>query len=127
MADHASPERKGLFPLTDGTYKVLESITKLGLPGAGAFYATIALIWGLPWSTEIVGTCAALAVFFGVLLAISKSAYNKQDNSDGTLVIDTSDPVRDNYSFDVKTPLVELPAKDTITLKVTEGPVDTSQ
>ena len=115
MADEKKPV------LTDEVYDVLNNIVKLGLPALGALYFGLAQIWGLPYGEQIVGTIAILATFGGVVLAISKSQYNKSDAKfDGELVVsNASDPVvPTNYNFNVGD-IDALNDKQHILLKVT--------
>ena len=90
--------------LTDQVYDVLNRIVKLGFPALGTLYFGLAKIWGFPYGEEVVGTLALLATFGGVLLAISKSRYDKSDEKfDGELVVSNAlDPeLPTNYNFNV--------------------------
>lgn len=101
------------------TYDILKAIAQFWLPGAATCYAALALIWGLPYGEQIVGTIAAIDTFLGVILSISTAAYNKTAAaaSDGTLRIDTSAPT-DIYRFELNVPLSELGDKKLVTLVV---------
>lgn len=70
---------KKLFELTltDKQYDILKWIAMIGLPAIGAFYFTLANIWGLPYAEQIVGTITAVDTLLGALLGISTSQYNK--------------------------------------------------
>lgn len=74
-------------------YDIVKYVTEIGLPAAGTLYFTLASIWGMPFSEQIVGTIAAVTVFLGVLLGLSRKSYNKSDAKyDGTVEIEeTSD------------------------------------
>ena len=48
------------------------------LPALGTLYFTLSGIWGFPYGEQIVGTITALDTFLGVILGISKAAYNKR-------------------------------------------------
>lgn len=63
--------------LTNKTYDVLKWIAQILLPAAGTLYFALSKIWGFPYSTEVVGTIAAVDTFLGALLGISTSQYNK--------------------------------------------------
>ena len=52
-------------------YDLLVFVAQYVLPGLGTLYFTIAMIWGLPYASEIVGTITAVDAFLGVLLGIS--------------------------------------------------------
>ena len=68
---------KKLFKLTDKQYDILKWIAMIVLPTIGAFYFTLANIWGLPYAEQIVGTITAVDTLLGALLGISTSQYNK--------------------------------------------------
>lgn len=63
--------------LSNKTYDFLKWIAQILLPALGTLYFALAKIWGFPYSTEIVGTIAALDTFLGALLGISSINYNK--------------------------------------------------
>ena len=54
--------------LDNKTYDVLKWIAQILLPAIGTLYFALSKIWGLPFSTEIVGTISAVDVFLGALL-----------------------------------------------------------
>lgn len=64
--------------MSNNIYDVLKWITLIVLPALGTLYATLANFWGFPYGDQIVGTIAALTVFFGAVLQISNSEYKKQ-------------------------------------------------
>ena len=64
--------------MSNKAYDILKWIAQYLLPAAGALYAALAGIWGFPYGEQIVGTISAVDVFMGVVLGISKSAYDKQ-------------------------------------------------
>jgi hypothetical protein len=63
--------------LTNSRYDMLKQVNQLGLPAFATFYLAIATIWGLPNPDKVVATCAALAVFLGVVLALASRNYVK--------------------------------------------------
>jgi hypothetical protein len=65
----------------DKTYNALKWIAMIVLPALGTLYFALASIWGLPYSTQIVGTITAIDAFLGALLGISTSNYNKQNSN----------------------------------------------
>lgn len=104
----------------DSTYKRLNDVVRLGLPGLGTLYFTIASIWGLPYGDEVVGTCAALALFGGVLLKISQSQYKQTvADKDGSISIMPDDGAGAELTG-VKLDLTaeELANKNMVVLKV---------
>jgi hypothetical protein len=64
--------------LSNRTYDILKWIAQILLPALGTLYFALSKIWGLPYSTEVVGTIAAVDTFLGALLGISTAAYNKE-------------------------------------------------
>jgi hypothetical protein len=65
---------KGLI-LSSQTYDRLKVLSTIVLPALATLYATLASIWGWPFSVEIVGTVAAFAVFLGVLLKVASVRF----------------------------------------------------
>ncbi len=100
--------------LSNAVYDVLKWIAQYLLPGLGTFYFAVAKIWDLPYGAEIVGTISAIDTLLAMLLGLSSHSYE----GDGTLVVDTTDPTKDNFRYIVSTPLDELANAKRITLKV---------
>ena len=63
--------------LNNKSYDILKWIAMILLPALGTLYFTIAQIWGLPYTEQIVGTITAIDTFIGAMLGISSSNYNK--------------------------------------------------
>lgn len=111
--------KKTALVFSDATYDFFNNIVKLGLPGLGALYAAVAAIWGLPYAVEVVGTIAAIAVFLGILLVISKARWTKDPAlGDGNLVVNTSSPYKDTYTLAMNVPLQEIAGKSQVILQV---------
>lgn len=100
------------------TYDILKYIAQYVLPAAGTLYFALSTIWGLPNGEQIVGTITAVDAFLGVLLGISTNNYKKLDNTDGALVVDTTDPSKDVYRMELNTPVEDLSGKKQVTFKV---------
>ena len=64
------------MPFDNRTYDILKWIALIVLPAIGTLYFTLAAVWGLPYSNEVVGTITAIDTFLGALLGISSKAYN---------------------------------------------------
>lgn len=64
--------------LSNNAYDILKWIAQILLPALGTLYFALSKIWGLPWSTEVVGTIAAVDTFLGALLGISSAEYNRE-------------------------------------------------
>ena len=105
--------------LSDKQYNVFKYIAQIFLPAAGALYFGLAGIWDLPNAEQIVGTITTFDIFLGAILLLSSKQYDNSDAKyDGALVIDSSDPEKDLYSFEVGAPLEELSDKRSLTFKV---------
>ena len=75
------------FILTNKAYDVLRSLVQIWLPAFSALYAALGVIWGLPYTQQVVGTVAAITVFLGTCLGISRKNYNvTRDKRDDDLV-----------------------------------------
>lgn len=68
--------------LPNKVYDWLKWIAELFLPAAGTLYFALAGIWGFPFGEQIVGTIVAVDTFLGVILGISKIAYNKKTEAE---------------------------------------------
>lgn len=64
--------------LSNNAYDILKWIAQILLPALGTLYFALSKIWGFPWSTEVVGTIAAVDTFLGALLGISSAEYNRE-------------------------------------------------
>ena len=64
--------------MSNKTYDILKFIAMIVLPALGTLYFTLAAIWGLPNSNEVVGTITAIDTFMGALLGLSTKAYNNK-------------------------------------------------
>ena len=122
MTDSTKQPRKPL--LSSDAYDIIKVITQYWLPAAGTLYFTLAQIWDLPYAEQVVGTITALVLFLGILLGYSKHYYDlSAERYDGNLVVDTSNPEKDTYKFDFKTPLEDIEGKKEITLKIDHPPL----
>lgn len=64
-----------IFKMKNETYDVLIWVAQYFLPALGTLYFALSGIWGLPYGEQVVGTCAALDAFLGVILGISNAQY----------------------------------------------------
>ena len=103
--------------LSNALYDLLKQIALIWLPAAAALYTGLAALWGLGDIPEIVGTLTAVDTFLGAALHLSSSPAASA--TDGEIVVDKTNPVKDVYSLNLETSLDELDQKNTITLKVT--------
>lgn len=65
------------FGMDKFTYNILKWVTLAFFPASGALYFTLAGLWGFPYGTEIAATIAAITVFAGVVLGVSKTKFAK--------------------------------------------------
>ena len=63
--------------INNKTYDILKWTAQYLLPAIATLYFTLAQLWGLPYSEQIVGTITAVDTFLGVFLGISSAEYNK--------------------------------------------------
>lgn len=98
-------------------YDVLKALAQIYIPAAATFYGALAGIWGLPDVTQVLGSTAALDAFLGVILAISSAGYIPP--TDGSMVVDKSNPAKDVYTLALAAHPSTLAAKKSITLAVT--------
>ena len=76
------------YLLSPKLYDQAKRLAQVGLPALGTFYFTLAQIWDLPYSEQVLGTIVALNALLGVLLGYSKKSYdNSQTKYDGALVV----------------------------------------
>lgn len=102
MADHATTSTTSTgLNLSNGAYDILRRLVEKVLPGVGVLYFTLAHIWGeqfFPHPDNVVGSLAAIAIFGGVLLTLSRKGYDTSGAAyDGALVPDTTDPENPVY------------------------------
>jgi hypothetical protein len=103
-------------------YDFLRRSATLILPAAGTLYFTLAQIWGLPNGEAVVGSIAAVNVFIGILVQLSKRSYNNSDaRYDGSLDITSKDDGTKVFMLNVgKNPEV-LETQPHVTFKVNNG------
>lgn len=101
---------------TNKAYNILKPIALIWLPAVATVYFALAGIWGIPDATQVVGSITALDAALGGLLGLSSKTYVAP--SDGNLVVDTSNPVKDVYSLEILTPINDIAGKPQLTLNV---------
>ena len=119
MSNSLVPSTESKPLISNRMYNLIKWTAQYGLPAVGTLYFALASIWGLPYGEQVVGTITALTIFLGVLQGLSTRAYNASEAKyDGALVVNTEDPTKDIYSFEVASPLDELRDKQELTIKV---------
>ena len=68
--------------MNNKTYDILKWTAQLFLPAIGTLYFALAVIWGLPYGEQVVGTITAVDTFLGAILGISTAQYNKKVSTD---------------------------------------------
>jgi hypothetical protein len=108
------------YLLKNKVYDLLKKFTTLILPAFGALYFGLAAIWGLPAAEQVVGTCAVVATFLGVIIKLGDNSYNaSEDRFDGDInIVDKKDG--ELYDMVLKVPAEELKGMSEITFKVTD-------
>lgn len=103
-------------------YDFAKYVALVALPGFGAAYFTLAQIWGLPNAEEVVGTVTVVDTLLGVLLGISKKAYDSSDAKyDGILELeDQGDGVKLSVGFLKAEDARELKGAKSLEFKVVE-------
>ncbi|MCI9085777.1 MAG: hypothetical protein HFE51_05065 [Clostridia bacterium] len=71
--------------MSNKIYDILKWITLILIPAIGTLYFTLAGIWNFPYGEQIVGTLTAIDTFFGVVLHISNTKYNKTNTLNNEL------------------------------------------
>lgn len=105
--------------LNNNVYDTLKWITTILLPAISAAYFALATLLNLPWSAEVVGVIAIVITFMGSVLHISTNTYNASDQKyDGIMHVDSSDPDKDVFNFELNESPESFPNKDTLTFKV---------
>jgi hypothetical protein len=64
-------------------YDSLKWVAQYLLPGVATLYFALSDVWGLPYTTEIVGSILAVGAFIGACLQISTSNFRKQQVEEG--------------------------------------------
>jgi hypothetical protein len=87
--------------LSNRWYTIIKSLAQLVFPAAGTLYFALAAIWNLPAAQQVVGTVIAVDTFLGVILTISSANYKAP--VDGTLEVDTHDPIKNTFTLSMDT------------------------
>lgn len=119
--DMMLPKRTKTKPamLSNQVYDIFKLVATVGLPGIGTLYFALAQIWGFPAAEQVVGTIAALNVFFGLLLQIATKTYNGGDvKYDGDVEVTTADDGKKKYLLNLNGDPEDLANKQAITFRV---------
>jgi hypothetical protein len=58
--------------ISDSTYEFLRNNVEIVLPAIGVAYAGLAILWGWPFSEQIVGTLGIIGILFGTVIKVNK-------------------------------------------------------
>lgn len=118
MTDPTEIRPKGLL-LGDDIYSKMKFVVQIVLPALSTFYFTLGAVWDLPSVEQVIGTLAALATFFGVILGLSTKTYNSTDAKYvGSINIEHTEGGGKLYSLELKGDPEELDQKKEVTFKV---------
>jgi Putative phage holin Dp-1 len=108
------------FVLGEKMYARMKFFVQTLLPALSTLYFTLSGVWDLPYTTQVIGTLAAIATFLGVLLGISTKAYNNSDaRFDGNVVVSQGEAGKTLYSLELKDEVFnKLDSAGIVTLKV---------
>lgn len=109
-------ETKGIF--THKTYDRLKFVALVLLPALGTLYFTVAALWGLAHTTEVVGTITAIDTFLGVVLQLSSNSYYKNGrNFDGTMTVKETEAAT-QFALELNGDPADLPGKHSVEFNV---------
>lgn len=107
--------------LDNKLYDAFKWIAMIFLPATSAAYYSLSFILPLPATAEVVGTIAVLVTFIGAILGFSTQSYNKSDTKyDGVMTVDSTDPKKDVFSFDLREDPESFLEKESLTFKVSK-------
>lgn len=109
---------KGLL-LGDNIYEKLKFVVQIVLPALSTFYFTLGAVWDLPNVEQVIGTLAALATFFGVILGLSTKTYNDSDAKfAGSILIGQGEGGQKLYSLEINGDPADLDQQKEVTFKI---------
>jgi putative holin Dp-1 len=117
-----SPTPRNMLLMSDKMYNILKHAAAIGFPALSALYFTIAQIWSIPDTKEVMGTIAAINTFIGALVGVSYVKYNNSGiKYVGSLeVTETGD--RKTYSLNFNADPETIDQMSEVTFKVNPSP-----
>lgn len=114
--------------LNNKLYDALKWFTLIALPAFGTAYTGFAQVWSLPYASQISQSTVILVLLLGALLGVSTANFNKAtlapnttpSRIDGVMHVDSSDPEKDVFSFELFEAPEGFPERDTLTFKVSK-------
>lgn len=106
---------------------MIKRIVTIVLPGLGALYALLWVVWDAPNPVAVLGTLAALTFCGGLLMATSTE--RKADDYDGVLTTVGEDPDTGlpHLELNITGDPTQLVNKDTLLIKSVDGRKETSR
>lgn len=68
--------------LSNTVYDILKWTALVALDAIGVAYEQLANVWGFPYGTPVMKTCAILSVLIGTLIGVASSTYKGGENDD---------------------------------------------
>lgn len=110
----------GHWIFTDGFYSFGKKFVQVYLPAIATLYFGLGNIWGFPAIEQVVGSCAVVATFTGVVLGISSSNFDKTEAGyDGNVVVTKTKEGKKLYSLELNGDPENLDKKDSLKFKMT--------
>lgn len=107
------------FMLGDAIYNKMKFLVQIVFPALSTLYFTLGAVWGLPGVEQVIGTLAALATFFGVMLGLSTKTYNSSDTKyDGKIVVGPSESGGLLYTLELNGEPEDLLTQKNVTFKI---------
>lgn len=100
--------------MTNKTYDILKYVALLIMPSLATFVNAVGIVWGIPYTSEMVATITAIGVFLGAALGISSKNYEPETH--GNLVVTGSNDIYADFAHEPE----KLKDGDNIVLKVTK-------
>jgi len=105
--------------LSNKFYDVVKFIAMTLLPAVGTLYSALSGLWGLPNTTQVVGSIVAVDLFLGVLLGISTNSYKYSSAKyDGTIEVDHADSGKTTFTLALDSTPEEIEDKEEILFNV---------
>lgn len=122
MTDPTVTPEKG-FIMSPALYDKLKFTVLQLLPAVSTLYFTLGNIWDFPSVEQVIGTLAAVATFFGVLVGISSRTYNNSEaRFDGYIDITESPEGTKLYSLELKSDPGDIDQKHAVVFRVGAPP-----
>lgn len=103
------------------TYDVFKDAVQIGFPAFVTLYSGIAIIWGWPFTEQIVATLGLVGTFAGVMLKIAQKKYEALPTQyDGEFIVNDPDPNKETFRFDFNNGLGAMANQPEVRLKVVD-------